>query len=75
MIAFPLGGIKFERCLRQIQRGFYAAAVEKIEDQRKPEDFFGHRKGATIDSLWVYKIHFTDEGLFGRQWVKRCDHE
>ena len=47
-IAFPLGGIKFERCLRQIQRGFYAAAVEKIEDQRKPEDFFGHRKGVTI---------------------------
>ena len=22
----------------------YCAAVEKIEDQRKPDDFFGHRK-------------------------------
>ena len=24
--------------------GARSAAVEKIEDQRKPEDFFGHRK-------------------------------
>ena len=26
------------------QRAGFGAAVEKIEDQRKPEDFFGHRK-------------------------------
>ena len=45
---FPLGGIKSERVLWTMKRGFYAAAVEKIEDQRKPEDFFGHRKGVAI---------------------------
>ena len=67
-LAFPLGGIKSERVLRTIQRGFYAAAVEKIEDQRKPEDFFGHRKGVLYGSLWFYKIHFTDEGLSGSLW-------
>ena len=32
-----------DRCLRQIKGGERVAAVEKIEDQRKPDDFFGHR--------------------------------
>jgi len=32
-----------ERCRWQMQRGEREAAVEKIEDQRKPDDFFGHR--------------------------------
>ena len=33
-----------ERRLRRIQRAGVGAAVEKIEEKRKPEDFFGHRK-------------------------------
>ena len=41
-----LKGKKFERCLWQIQRELFGAAVEKIEDQRKPEDFFEYRKSA-----------------------------
>ena len=47
--AFPLGGIKSERVLWTRKRGFYAAAVEKAEDQRFPDGFFAHRKGAVID--------------------------
>ena len=37
-------GKKFERCLWQIQRELFGAAVEKIEDKCKPDDFFGYRK-------------------------------
>ena len=44
ILAFPLGSIKSERVLWTIQRGFYGAAVEKAEDQRKPDGFFGYRK-------------------------------
>ena len=36
-------GERSERCLWQIQRGERVAAVEKIEEKRKPDDFFGHR--------------------------------
>ena len=32
-----------DRCQRQKKGGERVAAVEKIEDQRKPDDFFGHR--------------------------------
>ena len=35
-----------ERRLWRMQQGDLCAAVEKIEDQRKPEDFIGHRKPA-----------------------------
>ena len=42
------GGERCERCQRQIQRAERVAAVDKIEDQRKPEDFNGHRnRGAS----------------------------
>jgi len=34
------------RCQWQIQQDVLRAAVEKIEAQRKPDDFFGHRKPA-----------------------------
>ena len=37
-------GKRGERCLWQMKRPKRSAAVEKIEDQHKPEDFFGHRK-------------------------------
>ena len=37
------GGERCERCQRQIQRAERVAAVDKIEDQHKPEDFIGHR--------------------------------
>ena len=42
----PLGSKACERVLWTIKRGFYAAAVEKAEDQRFPDGFFAHRKGA-----------------------------
>ena len=45
----PPWGIKSERVLWTMKRGFYAAAVEKAEDQRKPDGFFAHRKGAVIE--------------------------
>ena len=32
------------RRLRRMQRAGVGAAVEKIEEKRQPEDFFGHRK-------------------------------
>ena len=34
------------RCRWQIKQSVLCAAVEKIKEQRKPEDFFGHRKPA-----------------------------
>ena len=36
-------GERCERCLWQMKRAERVAAVDKIEDQRKPEDFIGHR--------------------------------
>lgn len=38
-----LSGERWERHQWQIQRPERVAAVEKIEDPRKPDDFFGHR--------------------------------
>ena len=38
-----LEGERAERCQWQKKRGERVAAVEKIEEKRKPEDFFGHR--------------------------------
>ena len=39
----PAGGERCERCRWQMKRAERVAAVEKIEEKRKPEDFFGHR--------------------------------
>ena len=39
----PYKGERAERCQWQKKRGERVAAVEKIEEKRKPEDFFGHR--------------------------------
>ena len=36
-------GERSERCLWQKKRTERVAAVDKIEDQLKPEDFIGHR--------------------------------
>ena len=41
--SFPSRGERAERCQWQEKRGERVAAVEKIEEKRKPEDFFGHR--------------------------------
>ena len=45
------------------------AAVEKIEDQRKPEDFFGYRNriapygmGAADSSINIYLTYFNSIG-------------
>ena len=42
----PALGQNTLRCRRQIQQGVLCAAVDKIEERRKPEDFIGHRKPA-----------------------------
>ena len=39
----PYKGERAERCQWQKKRGERVAAVEKIEEKRKPEDFFGYR--------------------------------
>ena len=41
--SFSSRGERAERCQWQKKRGERVAAVEKIEEKRKPEDFFGHR--------------------------------
>ena len=43
----PTGGERRERCRWQIKRPERVAAVDKIEDKRKPEDFIGHRNRKT----------------------------
>ncbi len=40
-----LRGERGERCRGQEKRPERVAAVDKIEDKRKPEDFIGHRNG------------------------------
>ena len=40
----PALGQMLVRCRGQMQDKHLGAAVDKIEDQRKPEDFSGHRK-------------------------------
>ena len=57
------------RCRWQMKDKYFGAAVEKIEDQRKPEDFIGHRKPAAkpkmpqvhrpIQSIFCYKLKFN----------------
>ena len=37
-------GLEPERRRRRMQRGRRCAAVEKIEDQRKPDDFFAQQE-------------------------------
>ena len=34
-----------------MKQGERVAAVEKIEDQRKPDDFFGHRKRNVVTGV------------------------
>ena len=45
------GGERTERCQWQIKRGERVAAVDKIEDQRKPEDFIGHRNRGACGAI------------------------
>ena len=51
--ALALGQIT-ERCLWQIQRGDLCAAVDKIEDKRKPDDFIGYRKPGEQSNLLIF---------------------
>ena len=50
-LILALDGERAERCRWQIQRGERVAAVDKIEDQRKPEDFIGHRNRGTCPAI------------------------
>ena len=45
------GGERANRRQRRKQGGERVAAVEKIEDQRKPDDFFGHRNRNPLDKV------------------------
>jgi len=44
------------RCQWQIKQGGFGAAVEKIEEQRKPDDFFGYRKPAAKPKMPQVRI-------------------
>ena len=48
-------GKRFERCLWQIQRKSFGAAVEKSKDKRKPVAFFGHRKRAASALIFLIR--------------------
>ena len=45
------GGERVDRRLWRRKGDERVAAVEKIEDQRKPDDFFGHRNRAEVRVL------------------------
>ena len=42
------GRERWERCRWQMKRPERVAAVDKIEDQREPEDFIGHRNRTPV---------------------------
>ena len=44
------------RCRWQMQQSVLRAAVDKIEEQRKPEDFIGHRKPAAKPKMPQVRI-------------------
>ena len=44
------------RCQWQIQQSVLCAAVDKIEEKRKPEDFIGHRKRAVKPKMPQVRI-------------------
>jgi len=47
------GGERSEHCQWQITRGERVAAVDKIEEMRKPEDFIGHRNRHIAADGWT----------------------
>jgi len=44
-----------------MQRAWFSAAVEKIEEKRKPDDFFGHRKRVVTVSYHVVDWFFFEK--------------
>jgi len=44
------------RCQWQIKQSVLCAAVDKIEDQRKPDDFIGHRKPAAKPGMLQVRV-------------------
>ena len=68
-----------ERRLWRNQRAGFGAAVEKAEDQRFPDGFFAHRKGAIIEFAVALKpsppggrchgFAVTDEGPPALMWL------
>ena len=49
-------GERTERCRWQMKRGERVAAVEKIEEKRKPEDFFGHRNRNSQGTGGIFRL-------------------
>ena len=46
-----------------MQRGERVAAVDKIEDQRKPEDFIGHRNRRNWQTLSAKQFNLINAGV------------
>ena len=44
------------RCQWQIKQGVLGAAVDKIEELRKPDDFIGHRKPAVKPRMLQVRV-------------------
>ena len=65
------GGERAERCRWQIQRGEGVAAVEKIEDKREPEDFFGNRNRMP-QPTWLFRRKKRRTSMTG---VRRFNEE
>ncbi len=50
-MGFSLGSVHAERRRGRKKRGADGAAVEKREDKRKPEAFFGYRKRTAVERV------------------------
>jgi len=57
------------RCQWQIKQGGFGAAVEKIEEQRKPDDFFGYRKPAAKPKMPQVRILSSGPNKILRRYV------
>ena len=72
MFALPIfPGERRERRRWREERPERVAAVEKIEDRRKPDDFFGHRNGDPPSIVGVHVLNFCvrdGHELARRQW-------
>ena len=71
------GGERCERCQRQIQRAERVAAVDKIEDQHKPEDFIGHRNRDVLGKVKTTGVagglHWPYKGLLLAYALRRLN--
>ena len=55
------------RCRWQKKDKHFGAAVDKIEEKRKPEDFIGHRKPATKPKM--PQVRILSSGPKMQEWI------